>query len=206
MCAPPPRAHAGCSQGALQIALPAKERVVARGELEKARSQERGATARCATLVAEDCSRAPRTRGAGAQPAKTAAAAKVGRSPRAWRVAAQRAACLSGESCVRARRATEKRETNAEAVCRRPRQAHCARGNELDGVGTGGYYMVQDCCLLSFQLSAADCRVMSCNDFTTSRLARTQIEPPGSRSARLMPSLLPARRQGTYALQVAADS
>ena len=60
--------------------------------------------------------------------------------------------------------------------------------------------------LLSCQLSAADCRVMSCNDFTTSRLARTQIEPPGSRSARLMPSLLPARRQGTYALQVAADS
>ena len=143
MCAPPPPAHASCSQGALQIALPAKERVVARGELEKARSQERGATARCVALEAEDSSRAPRTRGAGAQPA--AAAATVGRSPRTWRVAAQRAACLSGESCVRARRATEKRETNAEAVCRRPRQAHCARGNELDGVGTGGYYMVQDC-------------------------------------------------------------
>ena len=204
MCAPPPPAHASCSQGALQIALPATERVVARGELEKARSQERGATARCATLVAEDCSRAPRTRGAGAQPAKTAAAAKVGRSPRAWRVAAQRAACLSGESCVRARRATEKRETNAEAVCRRPRQAHCARGNELDGVGTGG--VLYGPRLLSCQLSAADCRVMSCNDFTTSRLARTQIEPPGSRNARLMPSLLPARRQGTDALRVAADS
>jgi hypothetical protein len=138
VCAPPPPAHASCSQGALQIALPAKERVVARGELEKARSQERGATARCATLVAEDCLRAPRTRGARAQPAKTAAAATVGRSPRTWRVAAQRAACLSGESCVRARRATEKRETNAEALCRRPKQAHCARANELDGVGTGG--------------------------------------------------------------------
>ena len=152
MCAPPPRAHAGCSQGALQIALPARERVVARGELEKARSQERGATARCATLVAEDCSRAPHTRGAGTQPAKTAAAAIVGRSPRAWRVAAQRAACLSGESCVRARRATEKRETNAEAVCRRSKQAHCARDNELDGVGTGGMIWSK-----TAELSAVSC-------------------------------------------------
>ena len=41
----------------------------------------------------------------------------------AQRAACSAATCLSGESCVRARQATNKRETNAKPACRRPRQA-----------------------------------------------------------------------------------
>ena len=158
MCAPPPRAHAGCSQGALQIALPARERVVARGELEKARSQERGATAHCASLVAEDSLRAPRTRGARAQPAKTAAAATVGRSPRTWRVAAQRAACLSGETaCVHGEQLRSVKRTPKRYVGARNKRT-VPEATSLTELVRGVLYGPR---LLSCQLLTAEsCRVM----------------------------------------------